>query len=169
MNRGYTRSGYIDTVMKLRSIRPDIMVTSDIIVGFPGESEADFQESLSLMKEVGYADTYSFVFSPRPETKAAVMLDNASKVEKSERLKRLLALQKTLTRSLQNTYVGRSVEVLVEGAGKREGQVYGRTSGNRPVNFPGSSSLIGTLQRPLIIKNLQNSLLGELEENTGTL
>ena len=163
MNRGYTRSAYIDKIEQLKAIRPDILVTSDIIVGFPGETEEDFQESLSLMSEVGYADTYSFVYSPRPETKAANLPDTTSKVEKSERLKRLFALQKSLTRSLQSTYVGRSVEVLVEGVGKLEGQIYGRTSGNRTVNFCGSSALIGTLQRPRIIKNLQNSLLGELE------
>jgi tRNA-2-methylthio-N6-dimethylallyladenosine synthase len=163
MNRGYTRTGYIDKIEQLKSIRPDILVTSDIIVGFPGETEEDFQESLSLMSEVGYADTYSFVYSPRPETKAANLPDNASKIEKSERLKRLFALQKSLTKSLQSTYVGKSVEVLVEGVGKKEGQIYGRTSGNRTVNFSGPSTLIGTLQRPLIIKNLQNSLLGELK------
>jgi len=163
MNRGYTRSGYLESIEKLKLIRPDILVTSDIIVGFPGESEMDFQDSLSLMSEVGYSDTYAFVYSPRPETKAASMADNASKSEKSERLNRLFALQKSLTRSVQNNYLGSRVEVLVEGEGKKEGQIYGRTSGNRTVNFAGSPSLIGTLQRPLIIKNLQNSLLGELE------
>jgi tRNA-2-methylthio-N6-dimethylallyladenosine synthase len=163
MNRGYTRSGYIDKIAKLKLIRPDILVTSDIIVGFPGETEEDFQESLSLMSEVGYSDTYSFVYSPRPETKAADMRDDTSKAEKSERLKRLFALQKSLTRSVQNNYVGKSVEVLVEGKGKKEGQMYGRTSGNRTVNFSGSALLIGTLQSPIIIKNLQNSLLGELK------
>jgi len=164
MNRGYTRSGYVATIVKLKSIRPDLFVTSDIIVGFPGETEVDFQESLTLMQEVGYSDTYSFVYSPRPETKAASMPDNATKAEKSERLKRLFALQKSLTRSAQNSYVGRRAEVLVEGEGRKEGQIYGRTSGNRTVNFPGSPALIGTLQSPFIIKNLQNSLLGELEQ-----
>jgi tRNA-2-methylthio-N6-dimethylallyladenosine synthase len=163
MNRGYTRSDYIDKIEKLKSIRPDILVTSDIIIGFPGETEGDFQDSLSLMSTVGYSDTYSFVYSPRPETNAAKMPDNASKGEKSERLKRLFALQKNLTRNVQDSYVGTRVEVLVEGESKKAGQVYGRSSGNRTVNFSGSTALIGTLQRPLIIKNLQNSLLGELK------
>jgi tRNA-2-methylthio-N6-dimethylallyladenosine synthase len=169
MNRGYTRSGYMNKIEKLRSIRPDILVTSDIIVGFPGETEDDFQDSLSLMADVGYSDTYSFVYSPRPETKAASMPDSASKAEKSERLKRLFALQKSLTKSVQSAFVGRSLEVLVEGEGKKEGQIYGRSSGNRTVNFPGSPELTGTLQRPLIIKNLQNSLLGELEQGEGKI
>jgi len=163
MNRGYTRSDYINKIEKLKSVRPDILVTSDIIVGFPGETEEDFQDSLSLMSAVGYSDTYSFVYSPRPETKAAKLPDNTSKAEKSERLKRLFDLQKNLTRSVQDSYIGKSVEVLVEGESRKPGQIYGRTSGNRTVNFTGSSALVGTLQRPVIIKNLQNSLLGELE------
>lgn len=163
MNRGYTRSDYLRKIEELLSVRPDIMVTSDIIVGFPGETEDDFQESLSLMSAVGYADTYSFVYSPRPETKAAGLPDSTPKAEKSERLKRLLALQKNLTRKVQSSYLGSNVEVLVEGLSKKDGQVYGRTSGNRVVNFSGQAALIGSLQKPRIIKNLQNSLLGVLE------
>lgn len=162
MNRGYTSSGYIQKIEMLKSIRTDLLVTSDIIVGFPGETEDDFQETLSLMSAVGYSDTYSFVYSPRPETKAAKLADNTAKAEKSERLKRLFALQKSLTKSVQSSFVGRSVEVLVEGESKKAGQMYGRTSGNRIVNFSGSAAIIGTLQSPLIIKDLQNSLLGEL-------
>lgn len=169
MNRGYTRSEYINKIEKLTSVRPDLLVTSDIIVGFPGETEEDFQDSLSLMSAVGYSDTYSFVYSPRPETKAAKLPDKTSKAEKSDRLKRLFALQKDLTRSVQSSYVGKSVEVLVEGEGKKDGQIYGRTAGNRIVNFSGSAELIGTLQRPIIIKNLQNSLLGELLQGKGNL
>lgn len=167
MNRGYTRSEYMNKIQKLKSIRPDILVTSDIIVGFPGESEEDFQDTLSLMSAAGYSDTYSFVYSPRPETQAAKLPDNTSKAEKSDRLKRLFALQKDLTRSVQNSYVGELVEVLVEGEGKKDGQIYGRTAGNRTVNFAGSAALIGTLQSPIIIKSLQNSLLGELMQVKG--
>lgn len=167
MNRKYTRSAYMEKIERLRSVRPDILFTTDIIVGFPGETEEEFQESLSLMRDVGYSDTYSFVYSPRLETKAASMPDSASKAEKSERLSRLFALQKSLTRSIQSSFVGERVEVLVEGAGKRDGQVYGRSSGNRAVNFHGSVALAGTLQRPVITKNLQNSLLGELKQENG--
>lgn len=169
MNRGYSRSEYINKIEKLTSVRPDLLVTSDIIVGFPGETEEDFQDSLSLMSAVGYSDTYSFVYSPRPETKAAKLPDNTSKAEKSDRLKRLFALQKDLTRSVQSSYVGKRVEVLVEGEGKKDGQIYGRTAGNRTVNFSGSAALIGTLQSPIIIKNLQNSLLGELMQGKGNV
>lgn len=167
MNRGYTRADYLAKIEMLRSIRPDILFTSDIIVGFPGETEEEFQDSLSLMSDVGYSDSYAFVYSPRPETKAAAMPDSASKSEKSERLNRLFALQKSLTRSVLSSFVGERVEVLVEGAGKRDGQIYGRSAGNRVVNFPGSVTLTGTLQRPYIIKDLQNSLLGELKQVDG--
>ncbi|NVN99594.1 MAG: tRNA (N6-isopentenyl adenosine(37)-C2)-methylthiotransferase MiaB [Geobacteraceae bacterium] len=163
MNRGYTRSEYMNRIERLKLIRPDILVTSDIIVGFPGETEDDFSQSLSLMKEVGYSDTYSFVYSPRPETKAASLPDETSKSEKSERLKRLMALQSSLTKGVQSRFVGSGVEVLVEGISKKEGQVFGRSSGNRTVNFAGSIDMIGSMQLPEIIKNLQNSLLGELK------
>lgn len=169
MNRGYSRAEYMKRVELLKAVRPDILVTSDIIVGFPGETEEDFQDSLALMSAVGYSDTYSFVYSPRPETKAAQLPDSTSKAEKSDRLKRLFALQKDLTRRVQSSYLGKRVEVLVEGAGKKEGQIYGRTAGNRIVNFPGSAALIGTLQSPVIIKNLQNSLLGELRQDKGNI
>jgi tRNA-2-methylthio-N6-dimethylallyladenosine synthase len=162
MNRGYSRGDYLRMVEKLRAARADILITSDIIVGFPGETEADFQQSLSLMEEVGYSDSYSFIYSARPETKAALLPDETSREEKTERFNRLVVLQKKLTLEVQRPMVGRRLEVLVEGAGKKEGQIYGRTSGNRIVNFTGEAALVGTLQRPLILKNFQNSLLGEL-------
>lgn len=162
MNRGYSRADYLRMVEKLRAVRPDILFTSDIIVGFPGESEDDFQQTLSLMQEVSYSDSYSFVYSPRPETRAALLPDSTTSAEKVERFNRLLALQKRLTLEVQSTMLGKRLEVLVEGAGKKEGQVYGRTSGNRVVNFIGEAHLAGTMQTPLITKNFQNSLLGEL-------
>jgi tRNA-2-methylthio-N6-dimethylallyladenosine synthase len=162
MNRGYTRGDYLRKVEKLRAARPDIFFTSDIIVGFPGETEADFQESLSLANEIGYADSFSFIYSPRPETKASLLADEIGREEKLERFDRLVALQKKLTKEIQATLVGKRIEVLVEGPGKMEGQMYGRTSGNRIVNFTGGTALSGTVQQPLIVKNFQNSLLGQL-------
>jgi len=163
MNRGYTRTDYLQMVERLRTVRPDILFTSDIIVGFPGETEEDFQQTLSLMQDVCYSDSYSFIFSPRPETQAALLPDSTAGEAKVERFNRLLALQKKLTLEVQSRMVGRQLEVLVEGAGKKAGQMYGRTSGNRVVNFAGEAALVGTLQRPLIIRNFQNSLLGELQ------
>lgn len=160
MNRGYTRSEYLKKVELVRSARPDIHVTSDIIVGFPGETEEEFQETLSLMEEVGYSDTYSFVFSPRPETKAAGLPDPTDRREKMERLDRLLALQKNMTRKLHKSFVGSRLPILVEGEGKRQGQMYGRTAGNRVVNFDGAPELAGTIRDILILEDFQNSMLG---------
>lgn len=163
MNRGYSRRDYMRMIEKLRLARPDILVTSDIIVGFPGETADDFQESLSIMEEVGYSDSYSFIFSSRPETKAALLADVTSSEEKMERFNRLVALQKKLTLEVQGPMVGKRLQVLVEGPGKKAGQMYGRTSGNRIVNFPGEAGMVGTMQEPLIVRNFQNSLLGELQ------
>ena len=162
MNRGYSRAEYLQKVEKLRAVRPDILITSDIIVGFPGETEEEFSDTLSLMEEVGYVDSFSFIFSPRPETKAAALSDPTGTVEKHERLNRLLALQKSLTAKIQASMVGKRFEILVEGKGRDEGQIFGRTSGSRIVNLQGSVDLVGTLQRPLIVKAIQNCLLGEL-------
>ena len=163
MNRGYTRAEYLQKVEKLRAARPDILITSDIIVGFPGETEEEFSDTLSLMEEVGYVDSFSFIFSPRPETKAAALPDPTGIAEKRERLNRLLSLQKRLTAKIQASMVGERFEILVEGRGRDEGQIFGRTSGSRIVNLQGSTDLVGTLQRPVIVKAMQNCLLGELE------
>jgi tRNA-2-methylthio-N6-dimethylallyladenosine synthase len=161
MNRGYTRRDYLHKVALLRSARPDILFTSDIIVGFPGENGEHFRETLALMEEVQFADTYTFLFSPRPETKAATLPDSTSREEKQSRLEQLLVLQRTMTRNLHKSLIGSVQQVLVEGTGRHAGQVYGRTSGNRIVNFPGPSEHIGTLQNVLIVKDSQNSMLGE--------
>lgn len=162
MNRGYTRSEYLRKVELLRAARGDIHFTSDIIVGFPGETEEDFRETLSLMEHVQYADSYTFIFSPRPETKAAQLPDTAGRGEKQARLDQLLGLQKRITRNLHRSLIGSRLEVLVEGAGRHEGQIYGRTSGNRIVNFPGSEEKIGSVLEVLVVKDSQNSMLGEI-------
>ncbi len=160
MNRGYSRSDYLRKVEMLRGARPDIHFTSDIIVGFPGESEEDFAETLSLMEEVRYIDSYTFIFSPRPETKAATLNDSIDKKEKQQRLEQLLAVQKKITGELHRELVGSELEVLVEGAGRHDGQIFGRTSGNRIVNFTGPAERIGSMQKVLITKDEPNSLLG---------
>lgn len=162
MNRGYTRSDYLHKVDLLRSARPDIQFTSDIIVGFPGESEDEFNETLSLLDEVRYADSYTFIYSPRPETKAAQLPDPIGKHEKQARLERLLAAQKRITRDLHRSLIGHELEVLVEGVGRHDGQIFGRTSGNRIVNFTGPVEKIGAMQKVLIVKDSQNSMMGEI-------
>ncbi len=118
MKRGYTRAAYLDKVRKLKTVRPDISITGDIIVGFPGESEADFEQTLSLMNEVRYMDLFSFVYSARPGTKAAGLSDDLTRSQKIARLERLMELQKRTTRELSHGYVGTVLKVMVEGRGE---------------------------------------------------
>ncbi|MDD2321158.1 MAG: tRNA (N6-isopentenyl adenosine(37)-C2)-methylthiotransferase MiaB [Geobacteraceae bacterium] len=162
MNRGYSRREYLDKIEALKKARPEIQITGDMIVGFPGETEEDYNETLSLMAEVGYADLFSFVFSARPETAAAKLADTLTRKEKQERLDRLQRLQQRMTLERNHTFVGTCQDVLVEGTSKRSEQIFGRTSGNRIVNFAADSSLVGTIVTVRIVDAFQNSLLGEL-------
>ena len=162
MGRDYSRDSYLDKVCKLKKIRPDIVITGDIIIGFPGESEADFEQTLSLMEEVRYIDLFSFVYSPRPGTKAAELEDDLPRAVKMARLDRLMELQRRHTREIIQTYVGTVMTVLVEGEGKLPGQVSGKADIGRIVNFTGDSSLIGHFVDVKIIKAYPNSFLGEL-------
>ena len=114
------------------------------------------------MEEVSFSDSYSFIYSPRPETVASGLPDEVSNTEKAARLDRLLELQRKMTADLHRSLVGSSQRVLVEGVGKRDGQIFGRASGNRVVNFPGSVEMIGRLLDVRIVKDFQNSLLGEI-------
>ena len=162
MNRGYSREHYLETIYKLRQARPEIKITGDMIVGFPGETEAEFEETLSLMEAVNYFDLFSFVYSPRPGTKAADLEDDLAKEVKLVRLDRLQKLQAVHSRIHNEAYVGSIQQVLVEGLAKRHGQVSGRSDSGRIVNLAGSPALIGTLVKVKIIEGYANSLLGEL-------
>lgn len=162
MNRGYTREQYLERIAALKSARPGIAITGDMIVGFPGESEADFEETLSLMEEVRYIDLFSFVYSPRPGTKAAELTEEIGREEKLRRLDRLQELQRRITNEIQETFRGSLQTVLIEGEGKRAGQVSGKTESGRTVNLAGERSLIGRFADVRIIEVYQNSLLGEL-------
>ena len=163
MNRGYTRREYLAKIEALRTVRPDLQITGDMIVGFPGESEADFQETLSLMDEVGYTDLFSFKYSVRPGTSAAAYPDDVAADVKRERLDRLQGAQRKMTLERNRSFVGSVQNVLIEGVSKRGDQLFGRTSGNRVVNFPGDPGLIGRLEDVVITRAFQNSLLGEIQ------
>jgi tRNA-2-methylthio-N6-dimethylallyladenosine synthase len=167
MNRGYTRREYLSKVAALRAARPDIQITGDMIVGFPGESVDDFGLTLSLMDEVGYADLFYFIYSPRPETRASLFVDGVSQAEKQERLGTLREMQRRMTREQNLAFVGTRQQALVEGPSKQGGQLFGRTSGNRAVNFAAPAELIGRIAEVTITKAYQNSLLGEIR-GTGT-
>lgn len=137
MNRGYTREHYLDLVDRFRREVPDIAFTTDVIVGFPGETEADFEDTLDLVEKVGYEGMYSFVFSPRPGTKAAAMPGRVPAAVAADRLRRLQHLHETrLPRLLEERYLGRTVDVLVEGASVRDARhASGRNPQNHVVNF----------------------------------
>jgi tRNA-2-methylthio-N6-dimethylallyladenosine synthase len=162
MNRGYDREGYLDKVRRLKTVCPDIRLTSDIIVGFPGETGKDFEETLSLAAEVRYADIFSFFYSPRPGTAAAALPDALGAKEKQERFDRLLALQEKNSREIWEGDCGKILPVLVEGESRQgDGQLFGRTTWNRIVNFEGDKSLVGQIVPVRINVSHRNSQLGE--------
>ncbi|NOQ40942.1 MAG: tRNA (N6-isopentenyl adenosine(37)-C2)-methylthiotransferase MiaB [Desulfuromusa sp.] len=166
MNRGYTRDEYLDKVGRLKKVCPEVRLTTDVIVGFPGETEDDFQATLDLVKQVGYADAFTFLYSPRVETAAAKMVDDQSAVQKQQRFNRLLKLQQQTSAAIWQTDTGQVLSVLVEGESRRgDGQLFGRTTANRIVNFSGSSELIGQIVTVKISKVFRNSHLGELIES----
>ena len=163
MNRGYNRSHYLDRIDKLKEVCPDIRFTTDIIVGFPGETESDFAETLSLVENVGYADAFTFLYSPRPGTSAAALIDDQTASVKQKRFDRLLKLQQENSSRIWQQDVGSIQSVLVEGESRQgSGQMYGRTTWNRIVNFTGDDNLVGTIVQVRIIKNNRNTQLGEL-------
>lgn len=161
MNRRYTREKYMEEVQALRGFVPDIELTTDIIVGFPGETERDFCDTMELIDEVGYSAAFTFMYSPRKGTAAAAMQAQVPQEVKSERLHRLNTLQATKTRETNNKYLHTSGEVLVEGYDKK-GMAYGKLSNSKMVYFPGDESMIGSLRMVNITHTNNNSLIGEL-------
>ena len=167
MNRGYCAADYLDKVKKLKAVCPDIRLTTDIIVGFPGETEEDFQATLDLVEQVGYADAFTFLYSPRIETAAASMEDKTSARQKQQRFDRLLKLQQRISADIWEQDADSVLPVLVEGASKQgDGQLFGRTAWNRIVNFSGEQKLIGRIVPVNIVKVLRNSHLGELADDS---
>ncbi|PYT07071.1 MAG: tRNA (N6-isopentenyl adenosine(37)-C2)-methylthiotransferase MiaB [Acidobacteria bacterium] len=162
MRRGYTRRGYLDRVRDLRSFVPDISFSTDIIVGFPGETQEDFRKTLELLEEVRFDTVYSFLYSPRPGTPAAECPDDGvSLEEKAERLERLQLRQAEIQIEGNRAWIGREVEVLVEGTAKLGGGcVTGRTIHGQIVNFPSGECRRGDLARVLIEHAAAHSLKG---------
>jgi len=165
MNRGYTRERYLGVVERLRQVSPEIRLSSDIIVGFPGETEADFAETMSLLEKVRYTEIYSFIYSPRRGTTAADMADDTPAEVKQDQFNRMLELQQEISRQTWEADVDTIQEVLVEGESKfGAGKMFGRSTWNRIVNFAGPAELAGKLVSVKITKAFRNSLLGELVE-----
>lgn len=162
MNRGYTRERYMKLIERLRAVRHDAAITSDVIVGFPGESEDDFKITLDLIREVKFDGIFSFKYSDRKGTVAEKMNMKINEDIKSSRLTSLQSIQKEITLKKNKTEQGMEVEILVEGDSKRGGQLMGRTGTNKIVNFIGNNNLIGKLIKVKINHSFVNSLLGEL-------
>ena len=163
MKRGYTALEYKSIIRRLRKVRPAAAIASDFIVGFPGETDADFRATLDLVDEVGFDASYSFMYSPRPGTPAAALLDQVPQEVMRERLARLQEKIDALERRFSLAMVGSRQAVLVEGRSKKDpAELAGRTSNNRTVNFRGSPRLVGRLVDMRITEALTHTLRGEI-------
>ena len=161
MKRGYTATEYKSTVRKLRAARPGISISSDFIVGFPGETEADFERTMALIDEVGFDHSFSFVFSPRPGTPAAALADPTPAAVKLERLQRLQARVEAQGQAIGASRIGTRQRVLVEGRSKKDAaELMGRTECNRVVNFAGPRRLVGTMADVIVTEMRGHSLRG---------
>jgi tRNA-2-methylthio-N6-dimethylallyladenosine synthase len=164
MRRGYTRKEYAQRLRRLRDRCPEVAISTDIIVGFPGESDAEFEATLELLAEVEYDEIFSFIYSPRPQTVSAkIYEDDIAADVKKTRLKRVQTLQQAISLKKNRLRIGDLDEILVEGPSKlKNGQVMGRTRANRIVNAGGPEGLTGKLLPVRITGATANSLIGEL-------
>ena len=160
MNRHYDSAQYLSLVEYGRSVMPDLVLTSDVIVGFPGETEEEFEDTLKLIETVRYDALFTFIFSPRGGTPAAKMPDPFTKADKNRRFDRLCALQNRISEEKHRAYIGKTVRVLVDG---RDGdKLTARTDGGRLVRFDGDDSLIGQFVDTEITGCTTWSLTGKL-------
>ena len=162
MNRHYDRETYLEKVNYAKSVMPDLVLTSDVIVGFPGETEEDFNETLSLIQQVRYDSLFTFIFSPRKGTPAATMDDPTTKGEKNHRFDQLCQLQNTISEDMHKAYIGQTLRCLVDGQDKN--MLTARTEGGRLVRFAGSEDLIGRYMPITITGSTTWSLTGKLPE-----
>lgn len=162
MNRGHTYDDYKTLIAKIRAARPDIALSGDFIVGFPGETDADFEQTMKCVEEIGYASSFSFKYSIRPGTPGASMPRQVPEDVKSERLKRLQDLLYTQQMAFNKSLIGRTLNVLVENGGRDDGQLFGRSPYLQGTHFDGPESLVGQIVPVLITGAGRNSLTGEL-------
>ena len=163
MKRGYTALEYKSLVRKLRAVRPDISLSSDFIVGFPGETQEDFEKTMKLIDDVQFDASFSFIFSPRPGTPAAELQDDTPREVNVERLMRLQQRIEELAQEVSQAMVGTVQRVLVEGVSKKDGnELAGRTDNNRVVNFVGNPRLVHKFIDVLITSAMPHSLRGEV-------
>jgi tRNA-2-methylthio-N6-dimethylallyladenosine synthase len=162
MKRGHTALEYKAKIRRLREARPDICLSSDFIVGFPGETDRDFEDTMKLIEQVGFDQSFSFIYSRRPGTPASNLPDDTPMETKKERLARLQETIGANARAISEAMVGTTQRILVEGPAKRgDGELMGRTENNRVVNFPGNERLIGAFVDVRITEARPHSLRGE--------
>ncbi len=166
MNRGYTAAQYLEKVSLARRYMPDLVLTTDIIVGFPGETDAEFDETLRLVEQVGYDAMFTFIYSPRAGTKAAEMPDPMTREEKQRNFDRLLETANRISAEKHAAYVGRELEVLIDGLGRGEGELTGRTRNGRLVHLKGDAALVGQFENVKITDSNTWALHAELVKNT---
>ena len=164
MNRSHTRESYLEIIRRVRKVRPDIALSGDFIVGFPGETDQDFEETLSIVRETQYSQAFSFKYSPRPGTPAATMEHQIPREVMDERLQRLQALLNEQQHDFNKTQVGRTTDILLERTGKLEGQFVGKTPWLTSVHVIGSNLTIGDMVTVDIESAGPNSLAGRLTE-----
>jgi tRNA-2-methylthio-N6-dimethylallyladenosine synthase len=163
MKRGHTVLEYKQKIRRLRALRPDISLSSDFIVGFPGETDRDFDATMQLIEELEYDQSFSFIFSPRPGTPAASFPDDLAPQVKKERLTRLQERVSAQAARISSRMVGTVQRILVEGPSKRnQSELAGRTENNRVVNFDGDTRLVGRFADVVITEALSNSLRGRV-------
>jgi len=162
MNRRHTVDDFRSAIGRVKYYRPDIAFSSDFIVGFPGETDADFDATMQLVEEVGFSSAYTFKYSPRPGTPAADMADQVPEAVKDARLQSLQALVTKQQRAFQESMVGRTLDILVERPGRKLGQVSGKSPHLLAVAFEGSTDLIGQIVSVDIVESVTNSLVGQL-------
>jgi tRNA-2-methylthio-N6-dimethylallyladenosine synthase len=165
MQRLYTREQYLERISWMKASKREISITTDVIVGFPGETEQDFEQTLSLLEEVGYDAVFSFKYSPRPNTPALSLEDAIPEEEKSRRLEIMMAKQKQIQISRYRRYIGTTCEVMVEAQNVARAQWVGRTSHNKILNFTAPNGIIppiGSYGNVLVTRSFPNSLVGEL-------
>lgn len=165
MKRGYSVLEYKSIIRRLKAIRPEISLSSDFIVGFPGETEADFEATMKLVEEVNFDDSFSFIYSARPGTPAADLPDDTPHAVKLERLQRLQAQINQQSRKISQHMIGSRQRILVEGISRKNAdEIFGRTDNNRVVNFAGDKGLIGRFINVQITDALPHSLRGEITD-----
>ena len=165
MQRLYTREQYLERIAWIKAAKREISITTDVIVGFPGETQADFDETLSLLDEVGYDGVFSFKYSPRPNTPALQLDDAIPEEEKARRLDVLMARQREIQKNRYKRYIGMMSEAMVEGYNDARGQWIGRTSSNKTLNFTVEGSPTpspGNYAQVLVTGSFPNSLIGKM-------